>query len=134
MWHHLWPGLAEELVPIRQLTNGIHAPTWIAPEPNSLYAKYLSTEWAERIDDTTIWQRVMDMPDHELWAVRQTSRRKLMRFIRERARDGWIRGHLQPMQVMTRGTLLDPEALTIGFARRFATYKRATFCFAISIG
>ncbi|MCE3223730.1 MAG: glgP [Nitrospira sp.] len=129
MWQHLWPGLAEDLVPIRHLTNGIHAPTWISPEANSLYAKYVSTEWAERIDDPTIWQRVTDLPDHELWSVRQTSRRKLMRFIRERARDGWIRGHLQPMQAIARGTLLDPEALTIGFARRFATYKRATLLF-----
>ena len=129
MWQHLWPGLAEELVPIRHVTNGIHAPTWISPEANSLYAKYLSPEWAERIDDPTIWQRVTDLPDHELWAVRQTSRRKLMRFIRERARDGWIRGQLQPMQAIARGTLLDPEALTIGFARRFATYKRATLLF-----
>lgn len=129
MWQHLWPGLPEDLVPIRHLTNGIHAPTWISPEANSLYAKYLSPEWAERIDDPTIWQRVTDLPDHELWAVRQTSRRKLMRFIRERARDGWIRGHLQPMQAIARGTLLDPEALTIGFARRFATYKRATLLF-----
>ena len=72
---------------------------------------------------------VADLPDDALWAVRQTTRRKLMRFIRERARDGWIRGHLQPMQAIARGTLLDPEALTIGFARRFATYKRATLLF-----
>ncbi len=129
MWQHLWPGLAQDLVPIRSLTNGIHAPTWISPEANSLYAKYLSPEWAERIDDPTIWQRVTDLPDDALWAVRQTTRRKLMRFIRERARDGWIRGHLQPMQAIARGTLLDPEALTIGFARRFATYKRATLLF-----
>jgi starch phosphorylase len=129
MWQHLWPELAEDLVPIRHITNGIHAPTWISPEANSLYSKYVSTEWAERIDDPTIWQRVTDLPDHELWAIRQTSRRKLMRFIRERARDGWIRGHLQPMQAIARGALLDPEALTIGFARRFATYKRATLLF-----
>jgi starch phosphorylase len=129
MWQHLWPGLAQDLVPIRSLTNGIHAPTWISPESNSLYAKYLSPDWAERIDDPTIWQRVTDLPDDALWAVRQTTRRKLMRFIRERARDGWIRGHLQPMQAIARGTLLDPEALTIGFARRFATYKRATLLF-----
>ena len=129
MWQHLWPGLAQDLVPIRSLTNGIHAPTWISPESNLLYSKYLSPDWAERIDDPTIWQRVADLPDDALWAVRQTTRRKLMRFIRERARDGWIRGHLQPMQAIARGSLLDPEALTIGFARRFATYKRATLLF-----
>ncbi|MBX3237857.1 MAG: alpha-glucan family phosphorylase [Nitrospiraceae bacterium] len=129
MWQHLWPGLAEDLVPIRSLTNGIHAPTWISPELNSLYTKCLSPDWAERIDDPALWQRVTDLPDDELWTVRQTTRRKLMSFIRERARDGWIRGHLQPTQAIARGTLLDPEALTIGFARRFATYKRATLLF-----
>ena len=67
MWQHLWPGLAQDLVPIRSLTNGIHAPTWISPEANSLYAKYLSPDWAERVDDPTIWQRVTDLPDDALW-------------------------------------------------------------------
>jgi glycogen phosphorylase len=129
MWHHLWPGLPIEQVPIRSVTNGIHAPTWIAPELNQLYGKYLRPEWAEKCDDTTMWQRVLDIPDQELWAVRQTMKRKLMSFIRERARSGWMQGHLQASQVITRGTLLDPEALTIGFARRFATYKRATLLF-----
>jgi starch phosphorylase len=76
-----------------------------------------------------MWQRVADIPDVELWAVRQAMKRKLMSFIRERARTGWVQGHLQPSQVLARGTLLDPEALTIGFARRFATYKRATLLF-----
>ncbi len=129
MWQHLWPGLAEDLVPIRSLTNGIHAPTWIAPELNQLYGKCLSPDWADRCDDPALWQRVMDIPDVELWAVRQAMKRKLMSFIRERARNGWIKGHLQASQVIARGTLLDPEALTIGFARRFATYKRATLLF-----
>ncbi|MGQ0810136.1 MAG: alpha-glucan family phosphorylase [Nitrospiraceae bacterium] len=129
MWQHLWPGLATDLVPIRSLTNGIHAPTWISPELNQLYGKYLGPDWADRCDDQTVWQRVLDIPDSELWNVRQTMKRKLMGFIRERARNGWIQGSLSGSQVLTRGTLLDPEALTIGFARRFATYKRATLLF-----
>lgn len=129
MWQHFWPGLPVEQVPIRSVTNGIHAPTWIAPELHRLYSKSLSPAWAETCDDPAMWQRVMDIPDHELWAVRQTMKRKLMGFIRERARNGWMHGHLQPSQVLARGTLLDPEALTIGFARRFATYKRATLLF-----
>lgn len=129
MWRHLWPGLPTEQVPIRSVTNGIHAPTWIAPEINQLYGKYLGQEWAEQCDDTAMWQRILDTPAHELWAVRQTMKRKLMSFIRERARSGWMQGHLHPSQVLAQGTLLDPEALTIGFARRFATYKRATLLF-----
>lgn len=129
MWRHFWPGLSTEQVPIRSVTNGIHAPTWISPELHRLYGKWLNRDWIGHCDDPAMWQRVMDIPDQELWAVRQTMKRKLMGFIRERARTGWMYGHLQPSQVLSRGTLLDPEALTIGFARRFATYKRATLLF-----
>lgn len=129
MWQHMWPGLANDLIPIRSVTNGIHAPTWIAPDLSQLYGKYLRPDWAEQCDKRSMWQRVADIPDDELWAVRQAVKRKLMSFVRERARTGWINGQLQPSQVIARGTLLDPEALTIGFARRFATYKRATLLF-----
>ena len=129
MWRHFWPGLQTDQVPIRSVTNGIHAPTWISPELHHLYSKWLSPTWTQTCDDPAMWQRVMDIPDHELWAVRQLTKRKLMGFIRERARQGWMHGQLQPSQVIAGGTLLDPEALTIGFARRFATYKRATLLF-----
>lgn len=129
MWRCLWPDLPEDQVPIRSVTNGIHVPTWVASEMNHLYSKYLGPDWADRSDDPAIWHRVIEIPDHELWAVRQTLKRKLMSFIRERARAGWMQGTLTPEQVLASGTLLDPEALTIGFARRFATYKRATLLF-----
>ncbi len=129
MWQHFWPGLPVEQVPIRSVTNGIHAPTWISPELHRLFSKSLSPAWTEHCDDSAMWQRVLDIPDQDLWAVRQNLKRKLMRFIRDRARTGWMQGHLQAGQVLSRGTLLDPEALTIGFARRFATYKRATLLF-----
>ena len=129
MWSPLWPGIPQDLVPIRGITNGIHAPTWIAPEMNHLYSKYLGPDWADRSDEPAVWHRVSDIPEDELWAVRQTLKRKLMRFIRERAREGWMQGRLEASQVLAAGTLLDPEALTIGFARRFATYKRATLLF-----
>lgn len=129
MWRSLWPDLEEDRVPIHSITNGIHAPTWIAPEMNQLYAKYLGPDWTERVDDPAIWHRVSDIPDAELWAVHQALKRKLMSFIRERARAAWMQGRMQPHQVLASGTLLDPDALTIGFARRFATYKRATLIF-----
>ncbi|MFQ5931485.1 MAG: alpha-glucan family phosphorylase, partial [Nitrospiraceae bacterium] len=130
MWRSLWPGLPEEQVPIRSVTNGIHVPTWIAPEMNQLYCQYLGPEWTEQVDDLAVWQRVTDIPDSELWAVRQALKRKLMGHIRERARAGWLQGKLQASQALASGTLLDPEALTIGFARRFATYKRAPLVFS----
>jgi starch phosphorylase len=129
MWQSLWPGVELDRVPIRSITNGVHVPTWIAPEMNQLLAKYLGPDWTERTDDPAIWHRVTDIPDPDLWAVRQTLKRKLMSFIRERARAAWMQGRIEPLQVLASGTLLDPEALTLGFARRFATYKRATLIF-----
>jgi glycogen phosphorylase len=129
MWRCMWPGVPDNDIPIRSVTNGIHSPTWVGPEMNYLYCKYLAPDWVERTDDLALWHRVTEIPDSELWAVRQVMKRKLMGFIRERARAGWINGRFQPAQVLVSGTLLDPEALTIGFARRFATYKRATLLF-----
>lgn len=129
MWRNMWPGTPEERIPIRCVTNGIHAPTWVAPELNQVFSKFLSPDWAERIDDPSLWHRVTEIPDTELWAVRQAMKRKLMSFIRERARQAWIRGRTEAAQALASGTFLDPEALTIGFARRFATYKRATLLF-----
>lgn len=130
MWQCLWPDVPEDEVPIRSVTNGVHAPTWIASEMNELYSKYVGPDWADRSDDPAIWHRVTDIPDTELWAVRRALKRKLMSFIRERARVAWMAGRIGPAQVLAEGTLLDPEALTIGFARRFATYKRATLLFS----
>jgi starch phosphorylase len=130
MWRCLSPDVPEDQVPIRSITNGIHVPTWVAREVNHLYSKYLGPDWMDRSDDPAIWHRVMDIPESELWSVRQTLKRKLMSFVRERARAGWMQWQLEPSQLLASGTLLDPEALTIGFARRFATYKRATLIFS----
>ena len=125
MWRSVWPDLPDDLVPIRSITNGIHAPTWVAPEMNHLYSKYLGPDWAAHQDDPAMWHRVTEIPDGELWAIRLMLKRKLMSLIRERSRAGWMDRRLEATQVLASGTLLDPEALTIGFARRFATYKRA---------
>nr|WP_238590472.1 alpha-glucan family phosphorylase [Nitrospira moscoviensis] len=75
MWRHFWPGLSTEQIPIRSVTNGIHAPTWVSPELHRLYSRSLSPDWTEHCDDPAMWQRVMDIPDHELWAVRQAMKR-----------------------------------------------------------
>jgi starch phosphorylase len=129
MWSHLWPGVPEEKVPIIAITNGIHVPTWIAPEMRHLYAKHLGPDWAARADDPVLWERVMDIPDQDLWNTRLVLKRKLIAYIHEKARLNWIHGQMDPSQILASGTLLDAEALTIGFARRFATYKRATLLF-----
>ncbi len=130
MWRNLWPGVSEDEVPIRSVTNGIHAPTWVAGEMHHLYGKYLGPDWADRCDDPATWHRVSDIPDRELWATRQELKRKLRRLMRERARARWMQRPEEWSQVLAEGVLLDPNALTLGFARRFATYKRATLLFA----
>lgn len=130
MWQSLWPGTPEDQVPIRSITNGIHVPTWVAGEVHHLYCRYLGPDWANRSDDSAIWHRVADIPDQELWAVRLELKRKLRRLMRERARARWMQRPQEWAQVLAEGVLLDPECLTLGFARRFATYKRATLVFS----
>lgn len=130
MWQSLWPGQSEDQVPIGFITNGIHAPTWVAGEMHALYSTYLGPDWVDRCDDPTMWQRVMEIPDDELWAIRLELKRKLRRLMRERARSRWMQRPHEWAQVLAEGVLFDPGALTIGFARRFATYKRATLVFS----
>ena len=129
MFTGLWPDLPEDRVPIHSVTNGIHIPTWIAPELDQLYSKYLGPQWKDQSDDQALWHRVLEVPDPELWEVRQFLKRKLLNFMRQRARSGWIHGSLDASQVLASGALFEPYALTIGFGRRFATYKRATLIF-----
>ncbi len=129
LWHVLWPDIQEDKVPISHITNGIHVPTWVAPELGQLYEKYLGKDWLEKHDDPKIWERVRDIPDEELWAVRQLLKRNLMVTMRERARKRWDKAEVAPQQVLAMGALLDPWVLTIGFVRRFAEYKRPALIF-----
>ncbi len=129
MWHVLWPDQPEEAVPIIHITNGVHLPSWIPGPLNRLFRKYLGHDWLERHDDPDLWERLDEIPDEELWALHEEQKRKMMAFIRERARQRRISGEMDPDQVIVAGAFLDPEALTIGFARRFATYKRANLLF-----
>ncbi len=125
MWQWLWPNLATRDVPITHITNGIHTGTWIARQMNNLFIKYLGANWQDRADDVELWSKIDQIPDHELWAVRKHLKRKLTIFCNERARNMWQTGNYHPVQVVASGVLMEPYSLTIGFARRFATYKRA---------
>ncbi|RMG97166.1 MAG: alpha-glucan family phosphorylase [Chloroflexi bacterium] len=129
MWQDVWPSKPVDEIPISSITNGVHTSTWVAGEMYQLFNKYLGPDWLEHQDDPKLWERLADIPDTELWEVHQVLKRKLMGFLRERERRRWVDGRHDPTQVLTSGTMLDPEALTIGFARRFATYKRATLIF-----
>jgi starch phosphorylase len=124
MWHFLWPDVAEDDVPISHITNGVHVGSWLARRQRVLYDRYLGPQWWSRMDDPEAWAAIENIPSGELWAVRRHLRRKLLTFIEDRARKQWLSGTISPVQVVAGGVLLDPYALTIGFARRFATYKR----------
>ena len=129
MWQSVFPDKTVDEVPIAAVTNGIHVPTWIAGEMNELFTKYIGPNWIERQDDPIAWQRVDDIPDEELWEAHMTLKHKLFRFLQANERRRWLEGRHDATQVMVGGMLLDPDALTIGFARRFATYKRAALIF-----
>jgi glycogen phosphorylase len=126
MWKSRWPELAEEDVPITHITNGVHTGTWLARRLRVLFDRYLGPQWMDHLDEPEIWKKIEDIPDAELWAVRRHLKRKLVAYMRERARDQWLMDGVHPVQVIASGVLLDHYALTIGFARRFATYKRAS--------
>ena len=129
MWHCLWPQVPEDEVPIAHVTNGIHVPSWVAPELASLFEKYLGKNWIKEYEDSGLWESISDIPDEELWAVHQLLKYKLIGAMREGARNRWVENDVTPKQVFALGVLLNPEALTIGFARRFTEYKRPTLIF-----
>ena len=125
MWSFLWPEKADEEVPIGHITNGIHTETWLARRMGILFSRYLGSDWAEHLDDPNLWAQIENIPDEEFWRVRRHLKRKLVAYIISRGRDQWKTAGVHPVQTIASGVLLDPYALTIGFARRFATYKRA---------
>ena len=129
MWGALWPDKKDEEIPIAAITNGIHVPTWVEPKIELLFNKYFGPDWLEDHDNPIIWQLVDEIPDKELWQLHHWLKIKLINFTREQARKRWIQNRVNPINIITNGTLLDPSALTIGFARRFASYKRADLIF-----
>jgi len=129
MWKGLWPQAPESEVPIRHITNGVHLPSWYSEEIARLLDRYLGPEWLENPVDQQAWQRASTIPDTELWRARERLRTSLVSEARERLREQLVaRGaHLSAIEEVT--DVLDPDVLTICFARRFATYKRASLLF-----
>jgi starch phosphorylase len=130
MWHDLWPGEPENKTPISHVTNGVHLPTWLNPRMGLLLDKYLGAGWLDDHDDPKVWELVDEIPDEELWKTHYWLKIKLIDFIRERARLRWVQDRLNPSLALAEGLFLDPSVLTIGFARRFAVYKRADLIFS----
>jgi starch phosphorylase len=130
MWQPIWPGVSYEKLPVNFITNGVHVPTWMSSEIGSLLERHLGPDWLERHDDPALANRVMDIPDEELWVARQALRTFLFNFIRERARNRWTYEGASAARVVAAGTMFDQNTLTIGFARRFTGYKRPELIFS----
>ncbi len=130
MWKGVWHGVPEDEVPITSVTNGIHTRTWLANEVAALYDRFLGPDWEDHLTDKEYWRRVQDIPDAELWRVHQMLKSRLIDFTRERVRAQRLRNGETPEQLRKIPHMLERDILTIGFARRFATYKRATLLFS----
>jgi len=129
MWGHLWPGTPEGQVPISHITNGVHTESWLAPEKRALYGRYFSPDWLEEVDSPDAWRKIELVPDEEIRSAHLECKEKLVGFLRSRLKGQQLRhgeGHWKLSRI---DNVFDPEALTLGFARRFATYKRATLIF-----
>ena len=126
MWSDLWPQLPTWEVPIAAITNGIHLLSWLNSDLAALYDQYLQPDWRDRHLDQDTWRHVDDIPDSELWEVHRRRKRILVNFVRERIRQAAIERRASAAELRVLSEALDPEVFTIGFARRFATYKRAT--------
>ena len=125
MWAHLWPWRVEEEIPIGHITNGVHVPSWLAWPMQLLYDKYLGAEWQKAMGDSGVWQNIYNIDPGELWETHNALKSRLLEFVRRRVSRQCRRRSEDEAAVEAARNVLDPSALTIGFARRFATYKRA---------
>jgi starch phosphorylase len=125
MWKGLVPGKSEESVPIGHITNGVHVPTWLAPQMHKLYERHLGAGWQTHGSEARSWQGIDEVDDAELWETHLSLKAQLIDFVRRRAIEQAERRDEEPEVIQRLAKILSPDALTIGFARRFATYKRA---------
>lgn len=131
LWERVWEGVPSEENPITHITNGIHTQSWIAPEIKDLYDRHLGSDWTDHLDEPAFWENGMKkIPDEELWDIHQDLKSRMVDFIRGRACSQWARHGDASCDINANASrLLDPSHFTVGFARRFATYKRAVLLF-----
>ena len=125
----IWPEIAANEAPITHVTNGIHTCSWLAPNLKKLYNQYLIPYWQDKIYDNEVWKKIAEIPDKELWQAHQARKEKVLAIVKENTINRLRRSGYRYEDIMQMLSSLDPNALTIGFARRFATYKRATLIF-----
>jgi starch phosphorylase len=126
MWTDVWPNYNSDEVPIGSITNGVHPATWVGGRMKNIYERYLGPLWEKDFDDQTMLDRIYQIPDDELWQAKERARTKLIRFVREKVSSQFKNRNAERSQIKKVESILDHDILTIGFARRFATYKRAT--------
>ena len=129
MWQFLWPGIDADEVPIDYITNGVHTPSWISPQMNDLFKRYLGEDWENSVDEPDLWNGITKIPDEELWKIHLQRKEALIDYTRHHLKEHHLRLGEGSVQMAEFEDMLDKDALIIGFARRFATYKRATLIF-----
>jgi starch phosphorylase len=129
MWKSLWPNIPLKEVPITSVTNGIHSKSWISMDMSDLFDRYLGPRWITSPADHSVWERIDTIPAGELWRTHERRRERLVAFARKKLKDQLTRRGASHREIQHADEVLNPEALTIGFARRFATYKRANLIF-----
>jgi starch phosphorylase len=129
MWHDLWPDRPVEETPIISITNGVHLRTWISPHIRAVLERYLPRNWRDKQENEMVWETALNIPDEEFWHAHLAAKQALIDEMDERARRRYVDGQFDAWQVLSSGPFQNANVLTIGFARRFATYKRATLIF-----
>lgn len=129
MWSKLWPGFLQEEVPISHITNGIHLSTWLSSEMRDLFDKYQSIDYQKGQLNKDFWEKINKIPEKDIWHAHNTSKERFFSYVKEKVTLNWTREGEEPAKLELFLKNLDPTPLTIGFARRFATYKRATLLF-----
>lgn len=130
MFHRFYPNIPVEEVPVTSVTNGVHTRSWIAEEWKNVFTRYLGADWPDRVTDELMWQQISEIPDREIWETHKLLKERAIRYVREKIKEKRRRNHESEGTILEADDILLPHALTIGFARRFATYKRATLLFS----
>lgn len=130
MWHHIWPELPIPEVPIKSVTNGVHPRSWVSHDMDELYESYFGADYRNKPDVLNAWKNINKIPDAELWRIHNRRRERLVFFARKRLKKQLQRSGASQIEIQQADQILDPQILTIGFARRFSTYKRGNLIFS----
>lgn len=129
MFSNLWPGYYPDELHVGHVTNGVHMPTWTSKEMKELYESSFDKNFYNDQSNHAIWEKIYDIPDEKIWEIRQQQKRRLISYVQEQVKDGWIKNQTAPSKILDLADKINPDALLVGFGRRFATYKRAHLLF-----